>query len=172
MFVVKDKMFLNCHSYFSFKFGTLSPAQLLAEAQQKGASCLALTDINNTSGILDFFRSSKGTGIKPVAGIDFRNGVEQKFIGIARNREGFREMNAFLSHHLHSGEAIPDRAPAFENAFVIYPFSSKYFPLNENEFIGIRPSDLLRLNLSEWKKHLNKLVILAPVTFRNKTDFN
>src|SRR5262249_16161303 len=47
-----------------------------------------------------------------------------------------------------------------------------YFLLNENEFVGIRPSDLLRLNLSEWKKHLNKLVVLAPVTFRNKTDFN
>jgi DNA-directed DNA polymerase III PolC len=172
MFVEKDKMFLNCHSYFSFKFGTMSPAQLLAEAQQKGASCLALTDINNTSGILDFFRLTKGTGVKPIAGIDFRNGVEQKFISIAKNMEGFREMNAFLSHHLHSSEPISDRASAFENAFVIYPFSSNYFSLHENEFIGIKPADLLRLNFSEWKKHLHKLVVLAPVTFRNKTDFN
>jgi DNA polymerase-3 subunit alpha len=150
----------------------MSPAQLLAEAQQKGASCLALTDINNTSGILDFFRLAKGMNIKPVAGIDFRNGVEQKFIGIAKNMEGFREMNAFLSHHLHSADPIPSRAPAFENAFVIYPFSSGYFELTENEFIGIKPADLFRLNLSGWKKHLNKLVVLAPVTFRNKTDFN
>lgn len=165
-------MFLNCHSYFSFKFGTMSPAQLLGEAQQKGASCLALTDINNTSGILDFFRLSKGTGIKPIAGIDFRNGIEQKFIGIAKNMEGFREMNAFLSHHLHCSEPIPDRALAFQNAFIIYPFSSKFFSLRENEFIGIKPTDLFRLNLSDWKKYLNKLVVLAPVTFRNKTDFN
>src|SRR5262245_15935298 len=104
MFVVKDKMFLSCHSYFSFKYGIMSPAQLLAQAQQKGISCLALTDINNTSGILDFFRLAKKMSIKPVAGIDFRNGVEQKFIGIAKNMGGFREMNAFLSLHLHSGE--------------------------------------------------------------------
>jgi DNA polymerase III alpha subunit len=165
-------MFLNCHSFFSFKYGTMNPAQLLAEAQQKGASCLALTDINNTSGILDFFRLAFKANIKPVAGIDFRNGVEQKFIGIAKNMEGFREMNAFLSHHLHSAEPIPSRAPAFENAFIIYPFSSGFFELNENEFIGIKPADLFRLNLSDWKKHLNKLVALAPVTFRNKTDFN
>src|SRR5258705_1910948 len=172
MFVVRDKMFLNCHSFFSFKYGTMSPAQLLAEAKQKGASCLALTDINNTSGILDFFRLSEKAHIKPLAGIDFRNGVGQKFIGIAKNMEGFREMNAFLSHHLHSGEPIPDRAPRFENAFVIYPFSTNYFSLRENEFIGIKPADLLRLNFSDWKKYPNKLAALAPVTFRNKTDFN
>ena len=49
-------MYLNCHSFFSFKYGTMSPEELLREAQRKGISCLALTDINNTSGILDFFR--------------------------------------------------------------------------------------------------------------------
>src|SRR5258706_2472363 len=165
-------MYINCHSYFSFKYGTMSLAQLLAEAQQKEISCLALTDINNTSGILDFFRLAFKANIKPVAGIDFRNGVEQKFIGIAKNRDGFRELNAFLSHHLHSGELIPARSPAFENAFVIYPFSPAYVKLNENEYIGIKPLDLLRLNLSEWKNHPHKLVMLSAVTFRNKIDFN
>ena len=49
-------MIVNAHSYFSLKYGVMSPEELLREAQQKGLKTLALTDINNTSGILDFFR--------------------------------------------------------------------------------------------------------------------
>ena len=92
-------MYLNCHSYYSFKYGTISPEQLLREAYRNKISCISLTDINNTSGVLDFFRLSQKTfgeekfKVKPVAGIDFRNGAEQKFIGLARNINGFHELN-------------------------------------------------------------------------------
>ena len=166
------KMYLNCHSFFSFKFGTMSPEHLLAEAEQNGISCLALTDINNTSGILDFVRLAPHHHIKPVIGIDFRNGVQQKFIGLAKNNEGFYELNQFLSHHLHSGEPFPDRAPEFENAFVIYPLGMINSPLKENEYIGIKTSDFFRLQKSPFTFHSSKLVVLSPVTFRNKKDFN
>ena len=74
-------MYLNCHSYYSFKYGTMSPEQLLAEAKQKGISSLALTDINNTSGILDFFRLAPKYNIKPVAGIDFRSPLSPDLSG-------------------------------------------------------------------------------------------
>ncbi|MEO8086002.1 MAG: DNA polymerase III subunit alpha [Bacteroidota bacterium] len=165
-------MYLNCHSYFSFKYGTISPEELLEDASKKGIRRIALTDINNTSGVLDFFRLAKNHGIDPVAGIDFRNGAEQKFIGIAKNMDGFCELNAFLSHHLHNGTLIPERAPAFNHAFVIYPYPGGLISLRENEFLGIKPADLLRLNFYNHKKQPDKLVVLAPVTFRNKTGFN
>lgn len=150
----------------------MSPEQLLQLSQQKGISCPVLTDINNTSGVLDFFRLAPKYNITPLVGIDFRNGAQQKFIGIARNHEGFYELNKFLSQHLHIGENFSDRAPEFEDAFVIYPFTQEYFPLRWNEFIGIKYADLNRLKFSEWKNHIHKLVILAPVTFQNKIDFN
>ncbi len=175
-------MYLNCHSYFSFRYGTMSPEQLLIEAWRKKISRIALTDINNTSGILDFFRLAKMPfkneeeqefKIDTVAGIDFRNGNEQRFIGIAKNHEGFYELNKFLTECSLLGETIiPERIPEFENAFVIYPFTSKYRTLHKNEFIGIKISDLNRLQVSEWRSHPEKLVLLAPVTFRNKIDFN
>ena len=165
-------MFLNCHSYFSFKYGTMSPESLLEEAQQKGIHSLALTDINNTSGMLDFFRIAGKYGVKPVAGIDFRNGVSQVFVGLAKNLEGFSELNAFLSHHLHTGEPIPHRAPEFKNAFIIYPFSSRITDHRWNEFTGIKQGELFSLNFYDWKKKRDRLVALMPVTFRNKTDFN
>jgi DNA-directed DNA polymerase III PolC len=165
-------MFLNCHSYFSFKYGTLSPESLLEEAREKGVRSIALTDINNTSGVLDFFRIAPKYGIKPVAGIDFRNGNSQLFVGIAKNADGFCELNAFLSHHLHSGEPIPNRAREFENAFIIYPFSSGINDHRRNEFTGIRQSELFKLNFYDWKKMMDRLVCFMPVTFRNRTDFN
>ena len=180
----------------------MSPEQLLADAKQKGIACLVLTDINNTSGILDFVRLAGKHDVRPVAGIDFRNGVEQKFTGIAKNNEGFCELNKFLTACSLEGKTIiPEEIPEFENAFVIYPFSSFLKPnerqtpvrkhsalhakgagpacqpgrgeaLRKNEFIGIRPSDLNKLRFNKWNNYQDKLVILAPVTFRNKIDFN
>jgi DNA polymerase-3 subunit alpha len=110
--------------------------------------------------------------VKPVAGIDFRNGTEQKFTGIARNNEGFRELNDYLSYHLHEKAEIPDEAPIFFNSFIVYPFGKVQRKLKENEYIGIKAGELNRLQFSEWKDCRNKLVMLAPVTFLGKKDFN
>jgi DNA polymerase III subunit alpha len=161
-------MYLNSHTYYSFKYGTMSPEQLLAEAKQKGIAQIALTDINNTSGILDFFRLAPKYNVKPVAGIDFRNGAEQKFIGIAKNINGFKELNDLLSKHLGNGEPFENSASPFDDAWVIYPFSKVKRKLRENEFIGIKPSELNKLIFSDVKYLRNKLVVLQPVTFLEK----
>ena len=63
-------MLLNTHTYYSFCFGTLSVEDLLQLAKQNGHTCLALTDINNTSACFDFIRRAKELDIKPVIGID------------------------------------------------------------------------------------------------------
>lgn len=169
-------MYLNCHTYFSLRFGTFSEVELLQLAQENHIKQLVLTDINNTSAGLNFVRKSAEFDIRPLLGIDFRNGVESCFIGIAKNNEGYQELNAFLSHHLHKSLAIPTRAPVFKNAFVVYPFETVL--LNEldnflpHEFIGISIKDLRRLPFSRLKKYTKKLIVQQPVTFRNKRDFN
>ncbi|MEP0987607.1 DNA polymerase III subunit alpha [Ekhidna sp.] len=167
------KMYLNTHTYYSFKYGTLSEKELLATAQQSGVGQLALTDINSTSGCLNFVRLASEYDIKPVLGIDFRNGAKQQFIGIAKNNRGFQELNEYLSHHLHEKKDIPDRAPLFKEVFTIYPFhSSLKFNLEENEFLGIRPQDIIKLLRTKWIKYLNKLVILQTVSFHRGEDNN
>lgn len=170
-------MHLCCHTCFSFKYGIFDPEVLLQMAAQKGLGSLAITDINNTSGIADFFRMAPHYNIHPVAGIDFRNGMNQVFTGIAQNIEGFAELNRFLTHHLKSGEPFPQRAPAFENVFVVYSCSQwstadEGNQLLSHEFIGIRPEDLLRFDFSSKQKNLHQSVALAPATFCHKTDFN
>ncbi len=166
-------MYLNTHTYFSLRYGTMPAKELLDEARRCNINTLALTDINNTSACLNFVRMAPDYNIKPVLGIDFRNGVQQQFVGIAKNNEGFYELNRFLSHYLATGEKIPSEAPGFNHSFVIYPFSTyKGASLKKNEYLGITPQDLNKLKFSAWKNKTNRMVILQTVTFRNKSDFN
>ncbi|MAW80597.1 MAG: DNA polymerase III subunit alpha [Parvularcula sp.] len=169
-------MYLNCHTYYSLRFGTFSEVELLELAQQNHVTQLVLTDINNTSAGLNFVRKAPEFGVKPILGIDFRNGVKPCFIGIAKNNEGHLELNDFLSQHLHQGSKIPDRAPAFKNAFVVYPFEqvllNEWNHFKDHEFIGISIKDLRRLPFSKLATLKDKLVVQQPVTFRNKQDFN
>ncbi len=166
-------MYLNVHSQYSFKYGTMSPSILLAEAERCGMDTLALTDINSTAASLNFVRLAQKTAIKPVLGIDFRNGAEQQFVGLAQNNQGFERLNAFLSHHLHCDEPIPERAPHLADTIIIYPFVHfKGHLRHDNEYLGVTPEDLNKLRFSPWSKQQHRLVILQTVTFRNKRDFN
>ncbi|MCW3071759.1 MAG: polymerase subunit alpha [Bacteroidetes bacterium] len=167
-------MLLNCHTYYSFCYGTFSPKHLMDEVKQKGYSSFVLTDINNTSACLETIRiAKKDFGLDVIAGIDFRNGPEQKYVGIAMNNEGFRELNAHLSEHLHNGEKFEETAPSFNNAFVIYPAAAyKGWELKEHEYIGVATGELPQLQFLPARHQKNKLVALQPVTFPDKKHFN
>ena len=149
--------------------------ELLAMAKQYQQTTLALTDINNTSACINFVREAANYGIKPIVGIDFRNGVEQQFVALAENNEGFCLLNQYLSKFLHDKNPIPERAPKLANTFIVYPFhayQNQFFRLLKNEFIGISLEELKHLPLSPWRSHGHKFVLLQTVTFRNKRDFN
>jgi len=167
-------MYLNCHTYYSLRYGTIKPETLLAITSKNGLQTLALTDINNTSACLDFVRLSKKYEVKPVLGVDFRNGAQQQFILLAKNNTGFQNINDYLSLFLHdSSLKIPDCAPQLEDTFVIYPYQHhKNYTLNANEFLGIKPQDLNHLKFSKWNNFQSKLVVLQTVSFENKKGFN
>ncbi|HNR18829.1 MAG TPA: DNA polymerase III subunit alpha [Bacteroidia bacterium] len=175
-------MYINCHTYFSFKYGTLAPEDLLRASQANEISTLALTDINNTSGVLDFVRIAPKYKIKPVVGVDFRNGNKQMFVGIAKNNEGYRELNDFLSYHLHNRLEFKERAPIFKHCYVVYPTTAKHlnitkrgeikFNLREYEYVGLKPKELTLLQISGLKNYIEKLVIQHPVTFNEPGDYN
>jgi DNA polymerase-3 subunit alpha len=93
-------MFLNCHTYYSLRYGTLSPKQLITAAQVNGRKALVLTDINNTSCSYEFITKCTQVGIKPILGIEFRKKHQLLYIGIAKNNEGFRALNQFLSEYI------------------------------------------------------------------------
>ncbi|RZW50557.1 MAG: PHP domain-containing protein, partial [Flavobacteriaceae bacterium] len=168
-------MYLNCHTYYSLRYGSIKPERLLAIASENDVQTLALTDINNTSACLDFVRLSPKYKIKPVLGVDFRNGAEQQFIIIAKNNTGFHEINTYLSQFLHDHDLkIPETPEVnFKDCFVIYPYQHhKDYTLKANEFLGIKPQDLNKLKFSKWNAHRSKLVVLQTVSFENKKGFN
>ena len=138
-------MYLNCHTYYSLRYGTIAPKQLLAIAAAHGANTLALTDINNTSACMDFVRLSGKYKIKPILGVDFRNGAHQQFILIAKNNNGFQNINRYLSCFLHNQELKIPNQPEHDilDCYVIYPYQKgKDYDLKPNEFLGITPKDL------------------------------
>ncbi|WP_282636885.1 DNA polymerase III subunit alpha [Sphingobacterium thalpophilum] len=163
-------MLLNLHSYFSLRFGTLSLEDLIAGMQAGGYDTAVLTDINNSSGSLDFIKQGRDAGLNILAGMEFRDGDQLCFVAIARNERGFREINEYRTQLNRANRRTPDRAPEFEQVFVIYPFSRiGAFPLHDFEYIGIRPSERTRAQLLE-RRLLDRCVILAPISFR-RTDY-
>ncbi len=166
-------MYLNCHTYYSFKYGIMSVVQLLEKAKQLDITSLVLTDINNTSGCLEFIREAAKYNVTPIVGIDFRKGIQQHYIGVAKNNAGFLELNQHLSAVLSGQITLQAQAPAFHDSYVIYPFNSIHpKQLREHEYIGVKIMDLNKLLFSEFRSYQHKLIVLHPVTFRDKKDFN
>lgn len=158
-------MLYSCHTYYSLKFGTINIETLLNYAQQLGISTLVLSDINNTTGCFDFVKECTERNIKPIVGIEFRNDDTWLYTCIAKNNEGFKEINEFLSAYNFSKKELPKRAKEFDNVYVIYPFSAIAFNLLEYEFIGVRPFELNWIFSRVPNTHKSKLVAFYPVTF-------
>ncbi len=176
-------MYLNCHSQYSLRYGVLLEEELCALAKKNNFKQLALTDINSTSGCLQFVKHAQKQNIRPVVGIDFRNQAQQKFVGLAKNNVGFRNLNEFLSEHLHHKKGFEARAPKLEDCFLIYPFASfvaekNQYPkinpksLTANEFIGVSLKELNAYKFSTLQSYKHKVVLLQPVSFLNKKHFN
>lgn len=169
-------MYLNNHSYYSLRYGTMSEESLIELARDNDITTLVLTDINNTSACLNVVRLLKNDPIKPVIGIDFRNDHQQLYVGIAQNNAGFQELNTFLSEHLHHKKPFPERAPQFRNAFIIYPLEQALLlnisRFRESEYLGISTTTLRKLPFTRFIEQPEKLVVLQTVTFRNKRDYN
>ncbi|WP_339848289.1 PHP domain-containing protein [uncultured Dokdonia sp.] len=169
-------MYLNCHSYYSLRYGTFSEVTLLDLAQENGLQQLALTDINSTSACLNFIKEAQERQMHAVVGVDIRNGIDQQYVMLARNNEGYQEINEFLTEHLHQKKHFSETAPAFKNCYTIYPFEKamglKFDRFRESEYIGVAIRDLNKLPFSPLAGLRDKMVILKTVSFRNKADYN
>ncbi|WP_433863840.1 DNA polymerase III subunit alpha [Sphingobacterium thalpophilum] len=163
-------MVLNVHSNFSLRYGTLSLDQIIEGMLVCGYDTAVLTDINNSSATLDFVKKCKAAGLNGLAGMEFRNGDQLLYIGIAKNARGFQELNELMTKANRDDTKLPPAAPEFNNVFVIYPYGAiDVKGLRDNEYIGIRPAELNKIAL-EPASHHERYVILQTVSFR-KNDY-
>ncbi len=160
---------IAAHSYNSLCYGTMPIQDLVGRAAALGYQTLPLTDINTTMGAADFVVECRRKGIKPVMGVEVRNGNELMYWALARNNAGFAEINRFLTQHNLNKQPYPTVAPEWENTYVLYPFGKrKPAQLKENEFLGVRFSQLTKMFRQE---SFEKLVALQPVTFAEADDY-
>lgn len=132
---------------------------------------MALTDINNSSGMIDFVKACRSKGITPMGGIEFRDGDALLFTGIARNNEGFRELNEYMSAINMGEKKHAATAPDFMHVYIIYPFGKKLpRQLHENEFTGISTTQTNKL-ITQSTSARAKMVVQQPVTFADEQGF-
>ncbi|KXH84896.1 DNA polymerase III subunit alpha [Chryseobacterium kwangjuense] len=164
-------MYLNCHSFHSLRYGTLSINDLVAQASSLGLKELVLTDINTVTGVYEFKKKCEEYGIKPVAGVEVRKESTLLYVCIAKEFAGLGEVNKMLTTHNCDGKDLPLQ-PTFIHNFIIYPLSNIPQQLRENEFVGIREDELNLLIRPELKKLIPKMIILQPITFSTKKEYN
>ena len=168
-------MYLNCKTYFSYRYGTFATRELVQAGASVGAHVLALTDINNTSAIWDFVKYCKEENIKPVAGVEIRNADNFCYTLLAKNAEGLENINRFLSQYLIYKETFPERPDIalLQEAVIIYPLEKGItFDLQPDEYIGVQVTEANKLISIDLKKYGDKLIIRQPVTFQNKKYYN
>jgi len=163
-------MIVNCHSYYSLRYGTLSIRELVDFAKEYGISTLALTDINNTSAALDFVRYAKSHGIKSLIGVEFRNSGELLYTALAKNNEAYYRINKYLSSFLLNRVSIDTIAPALKDVIIIYPYG-KIHPseLSDDEFISVLPHQVNHV-IKYHKQYHDKLVALHTISFKRKEN--
>jgi len=166
-------MFLNCHTYYSLRYGTLSPEDLVRHAAAMKIEVLVLTDINNTAGVFDFVKACRDASITPLVGMEMRENNKLLYTCIAFNNDGFREINTFRTQHNLEQTPLPERAPQFSDVFVVYPWNSIESPdhLSDNEYIATPSHQLNKLITSPWRYHQEKLVMWHPITFASRNEY-
>src|SRR5689334_12270448 len=110
-------MFLNCKTYFSYRYGIMSAEDLVQEALKYGVQSLALTNINCTADHWDFLKYCKQAGIKPLLGVEIRNEDELLYIIIAKDLTGLQSINRYISDHLQQKISFPLKCLVKENVW-------------------------------------------------------
>ena len=94
---------LRLHSEYSISDGMLRVDEAIAAATADNMPALALTDLNNVFGLIKFYKSARGAGLKPVAGCDvlISNDADRdrphRLLLLCQSREGYLRLCQLLS---------------------------------------------------------------------------
>jgi DNA-directed DNA polymerase III PolC len=167
---------LNNHSYYSLRYGTVSPSELLDELDTLAYPMPVVTDINCSAAIIEFLRLCRKSQKRGVVGIDIRNGIDPIAVVLAQSNEGFMHLNQFVSTLLHAETPFPASIPQLPDTLVIYPYQqwrkNTSQSLEQNEYVGINPKEILQVQLHPERFPIDRLVVLHTQSFRHKKDFN
>jgi len=101
---------LHVHSEYSLLDGSSKIKELTARAKEMGMNSLAITDHGVMFGVIDFYKSAKSAGIKPILGCEVYVATTSRFVKerrdegnyhhlvlLAENEEGYRNLIKLVS---------------------------------------------------------------------------
>lgn len=97
----------DLHTHSTYSDGTLTPAQLIALAQEKKLSAITLSDHNTVAGLPLFLEAAEGSGVEAVPGVEFSTeyeGTELHILGLFIKPCHYEKINALLQQFLDRKE--------------------------------------------------------------------
>jgi DNA polymerase-3 subunit alpha len=124
-------------SHWSLARGVASPAELVAKASSWELPALALTDLENLCGAVEFHHRCHAASIRPILGVELRAGFvaagakrrtgprRGRVVLLARNSSGYRSLSQIVSRRrtgsppVPLGDLVPDVLAAPEGLFAL-----------------------------------------------------
>ncbi|WP_125763988.1 DNA polymerase III subunit alpha [Companilactobacillus hulinensis] len=131
---------LQVMSSFSLLHSPIKLPELVDEASKRGYSSIALTDIDNLYGSIDFYKYAKKSGIKPIIGmVASIAGIQDSassysLILLAKNDQGYHNLIKISSAIMSSKDPIEFESIKnfMTNIFVITPATESEVFVSEN----------------------------------------
>lgn len=101
------KPYCDLHVHSNCSDGTLSPAQLIREAEKRGLGTIALTDHNTIAGLPEFLAAAEGSTVRAVPGIEFSaeyRDTELHILGLFISPEHYAAIDARNNAYLQRKE--------------------------------------------------------------------
>lgn len=83
---------LHTHSHYSLLKALPKIPDLVAHAKEAGCEALALTDLNNLYGTIEFIGECKKAGIKPIIGVDITIEESHRLVLLCEDEAGYRNL--------------------------------------------------------------------------------
>lgn len=157
---------LHVHSHFSLLQALPKIKDLVGAAKEQGLTSLALTDLDNLYGTIEFIKECKSAEIKPIIGLDAHVGETERILLWAENEAGYKNLlklvtdshiamqdgKPVLTHELltkysdgllaHAPHASAESHKTYAKIFDEKDGKQNYYPkIAAKEIYYIKPSD-------------------------------
>ncbi len=98
---------IDLHTHSTASDGSLTPAELVALARERGITHLALTDHNTARGLPEFLGAAEGSGIVAIPGAEITcelEGEELHILAMNLPRDAFAKIEELMAAALRRGE--------------------------------------------------------------------
>ena len=104
-----DFVHLHVHSEYSLVDGIIRVNELVDHTVKLGYHSIALTDLTNLFGLIEFYRSARKQGIKPIVGSEVyvakdKDSVAAPLVLLAKNKQGYINLTKLVSKAYVEGQ--------------------------------------------------------------------